>query len=83
MELDKNRLTPKEKANELKNKVMQSQGSGKFYPTDRQSALLTVDEILDNLTSVLLLDEMHSEIIYWNEVRSELMNINETLTKIT
>jgi hypothetical protein len=89
-------MTPKEKAKELVEKVYLMQASGEYepytsipYPVAKQGALLAVDEILLNSSTIgvmlrkdgeLTEDKIcriidDSAIAYWNEVKQEIENL--------
>lgn len=67
-------MTPKEKANELFEKMYQVRsvaGSDITKYFAKQSALIAVDEILNTIEYSSQADEM-AKTIYWNEVKQEI-----------
>ena len=73
--LNQNRMTPKEKAEDIFNKMFDYQvtsvlgGNHTQYGYARQCALIAVDEIL----SLIFLSQ--AEINYWQEVKQEIENL--------
>ena len=68
-------MTSKEKAKELYNKMLQWQDNADIYierkitsTNAKQSALIAVDEVIDNIED----DYMHYELDWWQEVKQEI-----------
>ena len=73
-------MNAKQKAKELTDKILKAQGSAKLYPTDRKTAILMVDEIVDALKITtghcelrrLDLQEVNSDFAFWDKVKTEI-----------
>lgn len=73
-------MNAKQKAKELTDKILKAQGSKKLYPTDRTTAILMVDEIIDALKITtghcelrrLDLQEVNSDFAFWEQVKTEI-----------
>ena len=73
-------MNAKQKAKELTDKILKAQGSKKLYPTDRTTAMLMVDEIIDALKITtghcelrrLDLQEVASDFAFWEQVKTEI-----------
>ena len=73
-------MNAKQKAKELTDKILKAQGSKKLYPTDRTTAMLMVDEIIDALKITtghcelrrLDLQEVNSDFAFWEQVKTEI-----------
>lgn len=66
-------MTPKEKAKELVDKFtvvgLQRRNEG------IQCALIAVDEILKEMSKVCVDHLLHNQVIYWEEVKSEIQKL--------
>jgi hypothetical protein len=71
-------MTPKEKANELFNKMYMSEDPMGNYPmcfdTARECALIAVDEIMD----INLVDKDYDLSTYWLQVKQEIQDYKKT-----
>lgn len=73
-------MNAKQKAKELTDKILKSQGSSKLYPADKNTAILMVNEIIDALKittghcELMLLDwqEVQSDFAFWEQVKTEI-----------
>jgi hypothetical protein len=67
-------MTPREKANEIFDKMYEADFVNDDYPmcfeTARQCSIIAVDEILDS--SLYYFDEMDKYVIYWQQVKNEI-----------
>jgi hypothetical protein len=74
-------MEAKEKAEELVNRYMNlnkvklSDYSVIYTPTAKQCALIAVDEIINNSLEYMGCDLKDGEIIYWQEVKEEILKL--------
>jgi hypothetical protein len=76
-------MNAKQKAKELTDKILKAHGSKKLYPTDRTTAILMVNEIIDALKTTtghcelrrLDRQEVQSDFDYWNKVKVEIESL--------
>lgn len=66
-------MTPKEKAEELIEKFASLYCNFNGYQCDKQCALITVDEILNNDEYLYLGEKKSTE--YWQQVKTEIENL--------
>ena len=62
-------MTPKEKANELVDKFIKTNGNAFFA---KECALIAVDEIIKYLNDILAPNPFDQ---YWNQVKKEIQNL--------
>jgi hypothetical protein len=71
-------MTPKEKAQELVNKMFNCDKStpeesmAMLYPHAKQCALIAVDEIINTLKTMHKYMVFPKQVIYWQEVKTEI-----------
>lgn len=78
-------MNAKQKAKELTDKVLKTQGSKKLYPTDKATVKLMVDEIIDALKTTtghcelrkLDWQEVQSDFAFWEQVKTEIDTLSE------
>ena len=76
--LNQNKMTPKEKAQELVDKfrlnILDYEGSGLNTFKAKQCALIAVDEIINSII-ITDLTTAENQFIYWEEVKHEIINL--------
>lgn len=69
-------MTPSEKAKDISDKIIKSQGSARLHPVDKESCIVLVDEILDALHQYDYNTEKYLRMEFPNYFSCEVQNMD-------